>query len=62
MSRESTFVDAETIEPGSGAFGISRGAPDQELDQMPSGPDYGASYGDADLFSPPAAGPGGGTR
>ena len=28
---------------------------------MPSGPDYGASYGDADFFSPPAAGPGGGT-
>ena len=28
---------------------------------MPSGPVYGASYGDADLFSPSAAGPGGGT-
>ena len=28
---------------------------------MPSGPDYGASYGDANLFSPPTAGPGGGT-
>ena len=28
---------------------------------MPSGPDYGASYGDADFFSPPAVGPGGGT-
>ena len=24
---------------------------------MPSGPDYGASYGDANFFSPPAAGP-----
>ena len=29
---------------------------------MPLGPVYGASYGDADLFSPPAAGSGGGTR
>ena len=29
---------------------------------MPSGPDYGASYGDADFFSPPTVGPGGGTR
>ena len=29
--------------------------------QMPSGPVYGAIYGDADLFSPPAARPGGGT-
>ena len=28
---------------------------------MPSGPVDGASYGDADLFSPPAAGLGGGT-
>ena len=28
---------------------------------MPSGPDYRASYGDADFFSPPAAGSGGGT-
>ena len=28
---------------------------------MPSGPDYGASDGDANFFSPPAAGPGGGT-
>ena len=28
---------------------------------MPSGPDYGASYGDAVLFSPTAAGLGGGT-
>ena len=28
---------------------------------MPSGPVDGASYGDADLFSPPAAGPEGGT-
>ena len=28
---------------------------------MPSGPDYGASYGDADFFTPPAAGRGGGT-
>ena len=27
---------------------------------MPSGLDYGVSYGDADFFSPPAAGPGGG--
>ena len=33
----------------------------REEDQMPSGPDYGASYGDADFFSPPAAGLGGGT-
>ena len=29
---------------------------------MPSGPDNGASYGDADFFSPLAAGPGGGSR
>ena len=29
---------------------------------MPSGPVFGASLGDADFFSPPAAGPGGGTR
>ena len=29
---------------------------------MPSGPVDGASYGDADLFSPPATGPGGGTE
>ena len=28
---------------------------------MPSGHDYGASYGNADFFSPPAAGPEGGT-
>ena len=28
---------------------------------MPSGSDYGASYGDADFFSPPVAGPRGGT-
>ena len=28
---------------------------------MPSGPVYGASYGDADLFSPPTTGLGGGT-
>ena len=28
---------------------------------MPLGPVYGASHGDADFFSPPAAGPGGGT-
>ena len=28
---------------------------------MPSGPVYGASYGDADLFSSPIVGPGGGT-
>ena len=50
-----------TVEPGPGALGLSRGAPDLEEDQMPSGPYYGASYGDADFFSPPAAGPGGGT-
>ena len=29
---------------------------------MPSGHVYGASYGHAYLFSPPAAGPGGGTE
>ena len=29
---------------------------------MPSGAVYGASLGDADFFSPPAAEPGGGTR
>ena len=29
---------------------------------MPLGPDYGASYGDADFFSPQAVGPGGGAR
>ena len=28
---------------------------------MPSGPDYGVRYGDADFFSPPTVGPGGGT-
>ena len=46
---------------GPGALGLSRGASDREEDQMPSGPIYGARYGDADLFSPSAAGPGGGT-
>ena len=51
-----------TIEPGPGAFGIFRGAPYREEDQMPAGPVYGASHGDADFFSPPAAGPGGCTR
>ena len=29
---------------------------------MPSGLVYGESHGDVDFFSPPAAGPGGGTR
>ena len=29
---------------------------------MPSGPVYGAILGYADIFSPPAVGPGGGTR
>ena len=28
---------------------------------MPSGPVYGARYGDAYILSPPVAGPGGGT-
>ena len=28
---------------------------------MPSDPDYGASYGDADFFSPPTARLGGGS-
>ena len=28
---------------------------------MTSGPNYGVSHGDADFFSPSAAGPGGGT-
>ena len=51
-----------TTEPGPGAFGISEGALYREEDQMPSGPVYGAILGDADFFSPPAAGPGGGTR
>ena len=51
-----------TTEPGPGAFGISGGAPYREEDQMPSGPVLGASLADADFFSPPAAGPGGGTR
>ena len=51
-----------TFEPGPGAFRISGGAPYREEDQMPSGPVYGASHGDAYFFSPPAAGPGGGTR
>ena len=51
-----------TTEPGPGAFGISGGAPYQEEDHMPSGPVHGASLGDANFFSPPAAGPGGGTR
>ena len=50
-----------TAKPGPGALGLSRGASDREEDQMPSGPDYGASYGDADFFSPLAVGPGGGT-
>ena len=27
---------------------------------MPSGPVHGVSHGDADFFSPPAGGPGGG--
>ena len=51
-----------TTELGHGAFGISGGALYREEDQMPSGLVYGASHGDADFFSPPAAGPGGGTR
>ena len=29
---------------------------------MPSGPIYGASHGEADFFSSPEVGPGGGTR
>ena len=51
-----------TIEPGPGAFRISGGAPYREEDQMPSGPDHGASHCDADFFSPPAVRPGGGSR
>ena len=56
-----TLADAPTVELGLGALGLSRGASDREEDQMPSGPVYGARYGDVDLFSPSAAGPGGGT-
>ena len=51
-----------TTKPGPGEFRISRGAPYRKEDQMPSGPDHGARHGDADFFSPPAAGPGGGSR
>ena len=47
--------------PGLGAFGLSRGASDREEDSMPSGPVDGESDGNAYIFSPPAAGPGGGT-
>ena len=50
-----------TTEPGPKAFRISGGAPYRDEDQMPSGSDHGASHGDADFFSPPAAGPGGGS-
>ena len=39
----------------------SRGTPYREEDQMPSGFDYGASYGDADFFSPPTTRPRGGS-
>ena len=51
-----------TTEPGPGAFGISGGAPYREEDQMPLGPVHGESLGYAGFFSPPAAGPGRGTR
>ena len=46
---------------GPGALGLSRGAPDREEDSMPSGPVDGERDGDAHIFSPPAAGPGGGS-
>ena len=39
-----------TAEPGPRALGLSRGAPYREEDQMPSGPVYGASHGDAYSF------------
>ena len=48
--------------PGPGAFGLSRVAPDREEDSMPSGPIDGVRDGDAYIFSPPTAGPRGGTR
>ena len=48
--------------PGSRALGIPRGAPDREEDSLPSGPVDGESNGHAHIFSPLAAGPGGGTR
>ena len=44
------------------ALGFSGGAPDREEDSMPSGSVDGASDGHAHIISPPAAGPGGGTR
>ena len=44
---------------GPGALELSRGARDREEDSMPSSPVDGASDGDAYIFSPPAAGPGG---
>ena len=46
---------------GPRALGFPRGAPNREDIQMPSGPVDGESDGDAHIFSPPAAGPGGGT-
>ena len=48
---------------GSGprASGISGGALHREEDQMPSGHVHGAILDHADLFPPPAVGPGGGT-
>ena len=48
--------------PGSRALRLPRGAPDREEDSLPSGHVDGESDGHAHIFSPPTAGPGGGTR
>ena len=47
--------------PGPRALGFSGGAPDREEDSMPSSFVDGASDDHAHIFSPSAAGPGGGS-